>query len=153
MLKLRSTNRRVLLQRPCCQAVLLLVFRTALLAQAVQHVTFTPDGRFVMDGAATFPIGFTSGPVLGSFSAKRNDALAELKKQGYVFQLWYCPPRQWGPERESYLDALLLISVAGRDRGVRSAHHDDSIVGSPARRAASEAARRNFAQNRRRGEC
>jgi hypothetical protein len=71
----------------------------------------TPDGRFTIDGALTFPIGYTSGPVLGGMSPSKNDALAELKKEGYVFQLWYCPPRQWGPEKESYLDSLLQHSL------------------------------------------
>ena len=105
MLKLRSTNRRVLLQRGCCQV---LFCAAGLLAQGVQHVTLSPDGRFLIDGAATFPIGYTSGPMLGGLSPARNNGLAELKKAGYVFQLWYCPPHQWGRERESYLDALIV---------------------------------------------
>src|ERR1700722_16006761 len=100
MLKLRSTNRRVLLQRGCCQALFCL---TTLLAQDVQHVTLSPDGRFVIDGAVTFPIGYTSGPMLGGLSPSRTDALAELKKEGYVFQLWYSRRRQWGPGKRSYL--------------------------------------------------
>jgi len=96
-------------------------------AQDVQHVTLTPDGRFVVDGAATFPVGYTSGPVLGSLSPAHNTALAELKKEGYVFQLWYCPPQQWGPERESYLDALLQHSLEQGTRVVISIHDLQAI--------------------------
>src|SRR5580700_5311627 len=99
MLKGRSTNRRVLFPHCCCQVLFCLIFSLPLPAQDVQHVTLAPDGRFLIDGAATFPVGFTSGPELGALSPSRNDGLAELKKEGYVFQLWYCPPRQWGPER------------------------------------------------------
>jgi hypothetical protein len=117
MLKLRSTNRRVLLQRGCCQV---LFCAAGLLAQGVQHVTLSPDGRFLIDGAATFPIGYTSGPMLGGLSPARNNGLAELKKAGYVFQLWYCPPHQWGRERESYLDALLQESLQQGTRVVIS---------------------------------
>ena len=78
-----------------------------LLAQTPQHVALTPDGRFVIDSALTFPIGYTQGPIVGGLSPARNDALAELKKEGHIFQLWYCPPRQWGPQRENLLDAVL----------------------------------------------
>jgi hypothetical protein len=120
MLKTRSANRRVLLQRAGCQALFCLAVLSPAIAQNVQHVTMTSDGRFIMDGAATFPVGYTSGPVLGSRSPANNDALAELKKEGYVFQLWYCPPRQWGPERESYLDALLQHSLEQGTRVVIS---------------------------------
>ena len=125
MLKQRSTNRRVLFPRVSCQAIFLFAFTA--LAQDVQHVTLTPDGRFTVDGAATFPIGYTSGPVLGSLSPAHNTALAELKKAGYVFQLWYCPPRQWGPERESYLDALLQHSLEQGTRVVISIHDLQAI--------------------------
>lgn len=120
MLKLRSANRRVLLQRYSCQALFFLLLHSSLTAQNVQHVTLTSDGRFTIDGAVTFPVGYTSGPVLGAMSPARNDALAELKKEGYIFQLWYCPPRQWGPERESILDALLQHSLEQGTRVVIS---------------------------------
>ena len=86
----------------------------------MRHVQLTPDERFVVDGAVTFPIGYTSGPVLGALSPSGNDALAELKKEGYVFQLWYCPPRQWGHEQEGILDALLEHSLREGTRVVIS---------------------------------
>jgi hypothetical protein len=115
----------VLFPRACCQAVFFLAIQA--FAQDVQHVALTADGRFTVDGAATFPIGYTSGPVLGSLSPARTTALAELKKEGYVFQLWYCPPRQWGPEREAYLDALLQHSLEQGTRVVISIHDLQAI--------------------------
>lgn len=119
MLKRDSTNRRVRFQRSCCQALFFLVLQ-ALLAQDVRHVSLPSDGRFFIDGAATFPIGYTSGPVLGSLSPNGNDGLAELKKEGYVFQLWYCPQHAWGREQESILDALLQHSLKEGTRVVIS---------------------------------
>lgn len=59
MLKQGSTNRRVRFQRYGCQAFFFLGFQAALVAQDVRHVSLTPDGRFFIDGAATFPIGYT----------------------------------------------------------------------------------------------
>ncbi len=98
------------------QAFFLAACQTFVLAQDVRHVVLSPDGRFVIDGAATFPIGYTSGPVLGGLSPSGNDGLAELKKEGYVFQLWYWPPRQWSAEQEAVLDSLLEHS---RKEGTR----------------------------------
>lgn len=83
-------------------------------------MAFTPDGRFTIDGAVTFPIGYTSGPVIGALSPERNDALAQLKKEGYIFQLWYCPPRQWSQDKESTLDALMELSLRQGTRVVIS---------------------------------
>jgi len=115
----------VLFRHVYCQAFFLTAVTA--FAQDVQHVRLTADGRFTVDGAATFPIGYTSGPVLGSMSPAHNTGLAELKKEGYVFQLWYCPPRQWGPERESYLDALLQHSLEQGTRVVISIHDLQAI--------------------------
>jgi hypothetical protein len=102
-----------------CQALFFLGLQT-LLAQDVRHVALSSDGRFVIDGAATFPIGYTSGPALGAPSPNGTDGLAELKKEGSVFQLWYCPPRQWGKEQESILDALMQQSLRAGTRMVIS---------------------------------
>ncbi len=76
-------------------------------ADGLQRVRLAPDGRFFVNDAAVFPIGYTSGPVIGGLAPDGLDGLAELKREGYVFQLWYCPPGMWGPDREAQLDALL----------------------------------------------
>ena len=85
MLKRRSTNRRLLFRHVCCQAIFCLALPAS--AQDVQHVTLTPDGRFVVDGAATFPVGYTSGPVLGSLSPAHNTALAHQPTQASTDRL------------------------------------------------------------------
>ncbi|HZQ54592.1 MAG TPA: hypothetical protein VFB14_20490 [Bryobacteraceae bacterium] len=79
-------------------------------AENVQSVRLGPDGRFFVNGAAIFPIGYTSGPTLGAIAPTGRDGLAELKREGYVFQLWYCPPHTWGPEKEAQLDSLVKLS-------------------------------------------
>ncbi|HWB84672.1 MAG TPA: hypothetical protein VG675_11075 [Bryobacteraceae bacterium] len=92
----------------CLLAFAAAPFATA--ADGVQRVRLSPDGRFFVNDAATFPIGFTSGPILGGLAPNGQDGLAYLRREGYVFQLWYCPPGAWGPEREKQLDALLDLS-------------------------------------------
>lgn len=46
-----------------------------------------------------------------------------MKKEGTIFQLWYCPPRQWGREQEVILDALLKHSLL-EGTGVVISIHD-----------------------------
>jgi len=50
------------------------------------------------------------------------DGLAELKREGYVFQLWYCPPNTWGPEKEAQLDNLVKLSEQQGTKLVISIH-------------------------------
>jgi hypothetical protein len=85
-------------------------------------VRLGPDGRFFVNDAATFPIGFTSGPTLGAMAPTGRDGLAELKREGYVFQLWYCPPNTWGPEKEAQLDNLVKLSEQQGTKLVISIH-------------------------------
>src|SRR6266446_2623851 len=89
-------------------------------ADAIQHVQLDADGRFLVNGAAVFPMGYTSGPTLGALAPDGHDALAVLKHEGYVFQLWYCQPGTWGPEREAVLDTLLEHSARQGTRVVIS---------------------------------
>jgi hypothetical protein len=96
-------------------------------ADEIQHVRLGPDGRFFVNDAAMFPIGYTSGPSLGSLAPSGRDGLAELKREGYVFQLWYCPPNAWGPEREQQLDALVTQSERQGTRLVISIHDLQAI--------------------------
>jgi hypothetical protein len=91
-------------------------------ADGLQHVRLGSDGRFFVNDAAVFPIGYTSGPILGGLAPNGRDGLAELKREGYVFQLWYCPPGAWGPDREAQLDALLAHSQREGTRMVISIH-------------------------------
>jgi len=133
MLKVDSANRRVHVRARFCQvfqdwsagaslALCLILAGSAAAADGVQHVRLGPDGRFFVNEAATFPIGYTSGPILGGMAPSGLDALAELKREGYIFQLWYCPPGAWGPEREAQLDALLAQSQREGTRMVISIH-------------------------------
>ena len=62
---------------------------------------------FIVNGAPTFPIGFTSGPPTGSATPGGENAMSYLHREGHTFQLWYCRDRAWGPEKEAELDALL----------------------------------------------
>jgi hypothetical protein len=89
-------------------------------ADAIQHVQLDAYGRFLVNGAAVFPVGYTSGPTLGALAPDGHDALAVLKQEGYVFQLWYCQPGTWGPEREAVLDTLLEYSARQGTRVVIS---------------------------------
>jgi hypothetical protein len=74
----------------------------------VTRVRAEPDGRFLIDNAPTFPIGFTSGPPTGAAAADGTNAMAKLKQEGFTFQQWICPKKAWGPQKEAELDALLL---------------------------------------------
>lgn len=73
----------------------------------VTYVQTRPDEAFVVNGAPTFPIGFTSGPPTGTATPGGENAKRYLLREGHMFQLWYCPRRAWGPEKEAELDALL----------------------------------------------
>lgn len=75
--------------------------------QNVLHVKTQTDGRIYVDDAPTFSIGFTSGPPTGAIAPDGTNAMKKLEQEGHVFQLWYCPPRKWGPAKEAELDALL----------------------------------------------
>ena len=89
----------------CCQ------FAGAARAQSpagrVTEVLTQPDKSFLVDAVPTFPIGFTGGPPTGTAAPDGVNAMTSLKREGYVFQLWYCPQRAWGPAKEAELDALL----------------------------------------------
>jgi hypothetical protein len=134
MLKTNSANRRVHAAFGFCQVFqewrvrasgfLLAIALAAGTAGAVdiQRVRLGPDGRFFVNDAAVFPIGYTSGPTLGALAPSGRHGLAELKREGYVFQLWYCPPNAWGPEREAQLDALVAESEQQGTRLVISIH-------------------------------
>ena len=71
------------------------------------HVQTHPDEAFVVNGVPTFPIGFTSGPPTGTATPGGENAKSYLRHEAYTFQLWYCPHRAWGPQKEAELDALL----------------------------------------------
>lgn len=90
-------------------ACLSLIFAAAAGAadDQVAHVQTQPDGPFVVNGVATFPIGFTSGPPNGASTPGGQNAKDFLRRQGHTFQLWYCPHRAWGPEKEAELDKLM----------------------------------------------
>jgi hypothetical protein len=73
----------------------------------IQRVRLAADGRLFVNDTAIFPIGYTSGPTLGTLAPGGGNALALLKREGYIFQLWYCPPHTWGSDREAQVDAVL----------------------------------------------
>ena len=77
------------------------------LPHRVTDVMTQPDGPFLIDSAPTFPIGFTAGPPAGMTTPDGKNAMAYLRREGYTFQLWYCPKNQWGAEKEAQLDSLL----------------------------------------------
>jgi hypothetical protein len=79
-------------------------------AGPMQHVRTSADGRIMVNDAPLFPIGFTTGPAPGAVAPNGRNALAELKQMGNIFQLWYCPPKEWGPEKEAELDKVILDS-------------------------------------------
>jgi hypothetical protein len=139
MLKMRSANRRVHTVTQFCQVfqdwsarasgvllALALCGGTAA-ADELQRVRLGADGRFFVNDAVVFPIGYTSGPMLGAPAPNGRHGLAELKREGYVFQLWYCPPNAWGPEREQQLDALVAESERQGTRLVISIHDLQAI--------------------------
>ena len=74
---------------------------------AVMRVQTGAHEAFIVNGAPTFPIGFTSGPPTGSATPGGENAMRYLVSEGHVFQLWYCRNGAWGPEKEAELDALL----------------------------------------------
>lgn len=76
-------------------------------AAKATRVQTQPDESFLVIGAPTFPIGFTSGPPNGAATPQGENAKSYLRREGYTFQLWYCRDRAWGPEKEAELDALL----------------------------------------------
>lgn len=148
MLKTGSANRRVHVLDSFCQVfqerrrlaswtaagriaaaafAILAVLYAAAASDGVQHVQLGADGRFFVNGAAVFPIGYTSGPILGGLAPNGRDGLAELKREGYVFQLWYCPPNKWGPEKEAELDKLVAHSQIEGTRLVISIHDLQAI--------------------------
>ena len=139
MLKMSSANRRVHTVGQFCQvfqdwrahasaAILALALcGGAAGADELQRVRLGAEGRFFVNEAAVFPIGYTSGPMLGAIAPTGRDGLAELKREGYVFQLWYCPPNTWGPEREQQLDALVALSERQGTRLVISIHDLQAI--------------------------
>lgn len=74
--------------------------------EQVTHVQTQPDAAFIINDVPTFPIGFTQGPPTGTSTPNGQNAMAYLHREGYTFQLWYCPKNAWGPEKEAQLDAL-----------------------------------------------
>lgn len=101
--------------RGCRGALLLLFLLSPCLCLAgagplpnqVTDVKTQPDGPFLVDSAPTFPIGFTAGPPTGMATPDGKNAMAYLRREGYTFQLWYCPKNTWGPQKEAQLDDLL----------------------------------------------
>ena len=87
-----------------CIAVVCLL---AAAQDGVLHVQARTDRRIFVNGGPVFPIGFTMGPPTGTDAPDGQNAMQKLVREGHVFQLWYCPPRHWGPAREAQLDALL----------------------------------------------
>lgn len=75
-------------------------------AASVTHVQTQPDGPFLIDDAATFPIGYTAGPPTGATTPDGQNAMATLRQEAYTFQLWYCPKHRWNKDKEAELDAL-----------------------------------------------
>lgn len=73
----------------------------------VTRVGSAADGRFLINDAPAFPIGFTLGPPTGATTADGTNAMEELRQEGFIFQQWICPKKAWGREREAQLDALL----------------------------------------------
>jgi hypothetical protein len=140
MLKSDSANRRVHGPARFCQVFIALAASAAWAADGVQQVRLAPDGRFFVNEAATFPIGYTSGPILGGLAPSGRNALTELKSEGDVFQLWYCPPGAWGKEREAQLDTLIAQSERAGTRLVISIHDLQAIK--PAEQAKAAELRR-----------
>jgi hypothetical protein len=103
------TNCQRQLSRVLCACLPLLISCLAVAEDKPQvtRVQTQPDAAFIVNGAPTFPIGFTSGPPNGAATPAGENAKAYLRREGYTFQLWYCPKRAWGPEKEAELDALL----------------------------------------------
>jgi hypothetical protein len=102
--------RRLKKESPILCLVLWVCTAAAGAQTAPTHVTDVqtqPDGPFLVDGAPTFPIGFTGGPPTGAATPWGQNAMAHLASEGHVFQLWYCPKNHWGPQAEAELDALL----------------------------------------------
>ena len=77
------------------------------LSSHVSHVQTQPDATFLVDGAPTFPIGFTGGPPTGAAAPNQINAMTYLSRERFTFQLWYCPPHKWGSAKEAELDDLL----------------------------------------------
>lgn len=92
----------LLLASPC-----LAIAGTKPLSNHVTDVKTQPDGPFLIDSAPVFPIGFTKGPPAGMTTPDGKNAMVYLRREGYTFQLWYCPKNQWGPKAEAQLDSLL----------------------------------------------
>ncbi len=111
MLKNCSANGRVHVSAWLCQVALLSVVAwPGFAADALQHVRLGADGRFFINDAAVFPIGYAAGPPVGALAPDGKPALEELRREGYIFQRWACPAGKWGPESEQQLDALLAES-------------------------------------------
>jgi hypothetical protein len=100
------------LQRVLAYALgLFLVLGTGSAAHAAQ-VMVGPHNVIAVDGKPAFPIGFTSGPPLGSKTPTGADAYQELKSNGTVFQRVGPRGRQrWDAESEAELDRILAASA------------------------------------------
>jgi hypothetical protein len=68
-----------------------------------------PDDRIFVNGQPTFTIGYTIGPPLGAKTPDGRNALAELKKQGTIWQR--VDGGRWNPEREARVDKILQESA------------------------------------------
>lgn len=68
-----------------------------------------PDDRIYVNGQPTFTIGYTVGPPVGAKTPDGRNALAELKKQGAIWQR--VDGGRWGPEREARVDKILQESA------------------------------------------
>jgi hypothetical protein len=151
MLKIDSANRITRPRTPwriglAAALSLSVLASTGAAADEIQRVRLGSDGRFFVNDAAIFPVGYTSGPTLGALSPSGRDGLAELKREGYVFQLWYCPPGTWGRDKEAQLDALVAQSERQGTRLVISIHDLQAIK--PAEQAKIAELRRVVAKYR-----
>lgn len=74
-------------------------------AEGPLHVGIGADGQFLVNGRAVFPIGFSGGPPVESYTPEGKNGFAELAKNGFVFFLWFSRQQPWGPGTQAELDA------------------------------------------------
>ena len=90
-------------------AVRLLILPSSLLAADVR---IGPDKVFLIDGARTFPIGFTTAPPPDGKTPDGRDGYAELKQFGAVFHRCGVPPQTPMPEALRRIEHMLDRSAA-----------------------------------------
>ena len=89
--------------------VCLLVLPPSLLAADVR---IGPDKVFLIDGARSFPIGFTTAPPPDGKTPDGRDAYAELKQFGAVYHRCGVPPQTPMPEALRRIEHMLDRSAA-----------------------------------------